>query len=281
MLPGCGHVEHDDRQLVVHAERDRGRVHHLEAAVEHLEVAHLVELHRVGIEAGIGAVHAVDTRVRALQDRLGTDLGRAQRGGGVGGEVRVAVPGREDHDPALLEVTDRAQRDVRLGDLRHRDRGLHAGRLADGFERVLQRERVDHGGEHAHVVGAGPVHAARRAGHARARCCRRPRRPRSRLRDRARASVTSPAMRCTTSASMWSPVRAVGERLARELQHHPAVLALDSSTRSWRRRNATSSPILTRAKRRSVAPPPRPSTSLPIVCFGSFTNPARAATTSL
>ena len=32
MLPGCGHVEDDDRQLVVHAERDRGRVHHLEAA---------------------------------------------------------------------------------------------------------------------------------------------------------------------------------------------------------------------------------------------------------
>src|ERR671919_2854931 len=37
-VAGSGQVEHDDRQLVVHAERDRGGVHDLEAAVEHLDV---------------------------------------------------------------------------------------------------------------------------------------------------------------------------------------------------------------------------------------------------
>ena len=84
-----------------------------------------------GSSCGSARVDAVDARVRALQDRLGADLGRAQRGGGVGREVRVAGAGREHDDPALLEVADRAQRDVRLGDLRHRDRGLHARRLAD------------------------------------------------------------------------------------------------------------------------------------------------------
>ena len=78
-----------------------------EPLVQHLEVAHLGQLHRVGIERGIGGVDAVDARVRALQDRLGADLGRAQRGGGVGREVRVAGAGREDDDAALLEVTDR------------------------------------------------------------------------------------------------------------------------------------------------------------------------------
>ena len=156
----------------------------------------------VGSSAGVGAVDAVDAGVRALQDRLGADLRRAQRGGGVGGEVRVAGAGREHDDPALLEVPDRAQRDERLGDLRHRDRGLHACRLADRLERVLQRERVDHGGEHAHVVGAGAVHAARRAGHA-------PPDVAAADDDRdldaelaARASATSSAMRCTTAASM-------------------------------------------------------------------------------
>ena len=39
MLPGAREVEDDDRQLVVHAERDRGGVHHLQPAVEHLDVA--------------------------------------------------------------------------------------------------------------------------------------------------------------------------------------------------------------------------------------------------
>ena len=34
------------------------------------------------------------------------------------------------------------------------------------FERVLQRQRVDHGGQHAHVIGGDAVHAAGRGGHA-------------------------------------------------------------------------------------------------------------------
>ena len=62
----------------------------------------------LGIEPGIGGVHAVDSRVRALQDRAGADLRGAQRGRGVGGEVRVAGAGGEHHDPALLEVPDGA-----------------------------------------------------------------------------------------------------------------------------------------------------------------------------
>src|SRR5438445_3440 len=40
-VPGRAHVEHDDRQLVVHAERDGRRVHDLEAKDEHLGGGHL------------------------------------------------------------------------------------------------------------------------------------------------------------------------------------------------------------------------------------------------
>ena len=68
--------------------------------------------------------------------------------------------GAEDHDAALLEVPDRAPRDVRLGDLAHRDRGLDPGLDALLLQEVLERQAVHHDAEHAHVVGAGPVHAA-------------------------------------------------------------------------------------------------------------------------
>ena len=68
--------------------------------------------------------------------------------------------GAEDHDAALLHVPLGAARDVRLGDLGHRDRRLHAGGGAGLLEEVLQGERVHDGAEHAHVVGAAAVHAA-------------------------------------------------------------------------------------------------------------------------
>jgi hypothetical protein len=42
----------------------------------------------------------------------------------------------------------------------HGDRRLHAGVDAGLLEQVLQRQAVHDGAEHAHVVGAGPVHAA-------------------------------------------------------------------------------------------------------------------------
>jgi hypothetical protein len=116
-----------------------------------------------GIERGIGGVDALDA-VLGHEQRLGVDLGRPQRGRGVGGEERVAGAGREDHDPPLLEVAHRTAADVGLGDLGDRDRRLHAGERAGLLERVLQRQPVQHGGQHAHVVAGRPVHALGGAG---------------------------------------------------------------------------------------------------------------------
>ena len=55
-------------------------------------------------------------------------------------------------------MPDRSERDVGLRDLCHLDCGLHASVNADPFQRVLQGQRVHHGGQHPHVVGPGPVH---------------------------------------------------------------------------------------------------------------------------
>ena len=88
------------------------------------------------------------------------DLQGPLGGDGVGGEVGQAGAGAEDDDPALLHVPIGAARDVGLGDLGHRDRGLHPRLDAGLLEEVLQGEAVHDGAEHAHVVGAGAVHAA-------------------------------------------------------------------------------------------------------------------------
>ena len=105
----------------------------------------------------VGAVDPVD--LRSLQDGLGLDLQGSLGGGRVGREERRPDPGREDDDATLVEVAHGSQRNVGLGDLAHVDRGLHARWQADLLQGVLQRQRVHHGGQHAHVVGPRPIDA--------------------------------------------------------------------------------------------------------------------------
>ena len=119
----------------------------------------------VGIGARVAVVDAPHAVLRH-QDRLGLDLERAQRGGRVGREVRVAGAAGEDHDAALLEVPDRAAADVRLGHLADVERREHARVGAVPLERLLHRERVEDRREHAHVVAGRPVHAGGRRLHA-------------------------------------------------------------------------------------------------------------------
>src|SRR4051812_34097858 len=162
---GRGHVarpvdpEHDHVHAVVHAEAERGRIDHLESLLQGIEVGDPVELDRMVVDVRVGRVDAVDAVLRDEHD-LGAHLQRTLSGDGVGREVRKSGARAEDHDAALLHVPDRAARDVRLRHLGHGDRGLHARLRARLLEEVLQRERVHHRAEHAHVVGAAALHAA-------------------------------------------------------------------------------------------------------------------------
>jgi hypothetical protein len=63
-------------------------------------------------------------------------------------------------------VADGATPDERLGYGSHLDGGDDAGHDVLLFERVLQGQGVDHGRQHAHVVGRRPIHAARAGRHA-------------------------------------------------------------------------------------------------------------------
>ena len=108
----------------------------------------------------IGIVDAVD--LGRLEQDLGVDLDGAQAGRGVGGEERVAGACAENHHPPLLEMAHRAASDVVLADLVDAQRRHDPGVGAQALESVLQRQRIDHRGEHPHVIGRHPVHAGAR-----------------------------------------------------------------------------------------------------------------------
>ena len=150
-------VEDDDRQVVLHAQGHGGAVQHLELVAEQVRVLEPVVLPSARDRHRIRIVDPVD--LGRLHQDLGADLDGAQRGGGVGREVRVAGAGHEDHDAALLEVADGAAADVRLRDLVHRDRAHDAGRRLRPLDRVLERQAVHDGREHADVVARRAVHA--------------------------------------------------------------------------------------------------------------------------
>ena len=156
-----GQLEHADGHLVVAAERHRGGVHDADAIGQEAIVGEPGEHLGVFVPRRVAVVDAVD--LGRLEQRAGVDFHGAQRGRGVGREVGVAGAGGEDDEAPLLEVTDGAAADVGLGDLADLERRHHARRDAALLERVLQRERVDDGGEHAHVVALRAVHAGARA----------------------------------------------------------------------------------------------------------------------
>ena len=54
------HAEHDHRHVVLHAQREGGRVGHLQALLEGLDERELVVLDRVGVGPRVGVVDAVD-----------------------------------------------------------------------------------------------------------------------------------------------------------------------------------------------------------------------------
>jgi len=110
----------------------------------------------VAATAALKAVPHLDTVVGKIVE-FGYE--RALRRGGVGGEIRQTHASAEDHHPALLEMATCAQRYIGFGDLTHRDRSLHAGGYAFFLQKVLQCKAVHDSAEHAHVVGAGPLHA--------------------------------------------------------------------------------------------------------------------------
>src|ERR1043165_1573324 len=75
-IPLFPHIKHDNRQIVIHAKRDRRGIHHFEPAFEHLTVSDLVVEFSGRVDDRICGVNPVD--FRRLENDIGPDLERAQ-----------------------------------------------------------------------------------------------------------------------------------------------------------------------------------------------------------
>src|ERR1017187_383076 len=150
------HVEDDHGQVVVFTQTDRRQVHYLQALAENFHIGDFVIFHGIFKQNRIGVVNALN--FSALQEHIRFDFHRAQAGGSIGREKGITNAGGEDDDATLFEMAHRASTKVGLGNLIHENGGHHAALHIALFESVLQRDRVDDGGEHAHIVGAHPVH---------------------------------------------------------------------------------------------------------------------------
>ena len=160
-VAGRVHAEDEQGQVVVAAQRDGRRVHHLEIAREDLGHVDGLEAPGAAVAARISGVDAVN--LGGLHHDIGADFEGAQAGCRVGREIGVAGAAAEDDHATAFEVSQRALPVEGLGHVLHGDRGLHAGVDALARQSVLQGEGVDAGREHADGVTTRPIDALCRA----------------------------------------------------------------------------------------------------------------------
>ena len=120
-------------------------------------IAEVLEHHGVVVLHGVLVINAVD--LGGLDDGVALELHTAQSRRGVRGEVRIARPGGADDHAALFQMPHGAAADIGFADFLHGDGRKHAGGMAGLFQRVLHGKRVQHCGEHTHVVRGGTIHA--------------------------------------------------------------------------------------------------------------------------
>ena len=91
--------EDHDRDVVVAAQRHGGSVHDLQIVCQNFVITDCFKTFCARILLGIAVIDPVDAG--ALEQRIALHFGGPQRGAGIGGEVRRANAGGEDHHAAL------------------------------------------------------------------------------------------------------------------------------------------------------------------------------------
>ena len=155
-IPLAKHIKHHDRNLIIHAEGKRGRVHDLQPSPQSVPISDRLEPLRPRIGPGIGIVNAV--HLRGLEKGVRPDFTGTKGGGCVGGEEGMSRARRENDHPSLLQVSQGPATNEGFSHVLHLDRRENSSLHPGIFEGILQSERVDYGGQHSHIVGGVAVH---------------------------------------------------------------------------------------------------------------------------
>src|SRR6476660_3860573 len=129
---GLVHIEHNDRDFVVHAETERGRIHDLETLRERFGERNAFVTARVRKLVWVAIINAID--LCSFEDDVCANLTGAQGCRCVRGKIRVTGAGSENDDSAQLQMPNGTTEDERLGYIFHFDRGLDTGLDSDLLE---------------------------------------------------------------------------------------------------------------------------------------------------
>mmetsp|Transcript_14509 Transcript_14509/g.41344 ORF Transcript_14509/g.41344 Transcript_14509/m.41344 type:complete len:251 (+) Transcript_14509:2390-3142(+) len=150
-------VEHDDRDVILAAERDCCLVHHSDVVLPlRLLEAQLWNQLRFWVLQGVVAVDAVN--LGRFQKASRAYFGGTESSTSISSEEGVAGPCPKDHHSTLLQVPHAPPSDVRLRHLLHLDCALHPRRHTHVLQGALQAQSIHHRGKHAHVIRRRPVY---------------------------------------------------------------------------------------------------------------------------
>ena len=147
--------EAEDGQLLLPAEGDGGEIRGLQVVPDDLLVGKVAVADGVGVLLGVGGIDGV--HVLGEEQGVRADLRRPEGRRRVRGEEGAAGAAGEDDDDLLAQQLLSLAAGKAVAEPVHVHGGQDGRLFAQTLESVLERQRVDGGGQHAHVVPAVTV----------------------------------------------------------------------------------------------------------------------------
>ena len=143
---------------MVAAQGQRRRIHHFEIAIDGFIEGNMFEARRGLVELRISGINAVD--LGGFEHNFRFHLAATQRCRRIGRKKRIARAGAENNDLALFQITHRFAANIGFDHRFDIDSRLHPRAQSGNAHGVLQRDRIDHRCQHAHIIGHGAIHAS-------------------------------------------------------------------------------------------------------------------------